>query len=778
MALTISDPNIAKLDSLIKKAVPKGPKGIPFLKNMLREITLKRPQDVGSKKYLLLAGELQARKSTAEKMKGAGPKPPSVMQSLTAPAPQDGLGLDMSQPAVRNLAAQNQMATIGGKPPAGNRGGIVAFQNTGYVNLPEDNLKRILEQARAAAARGDTKFNYIEVLEKFKKAGRPLPQTQAFQKIVQAATNQRIGGIGASPFDRNLKMPGPTVKGDPTKFQPKSVGQGGEVDRQVVRDRRVDRLVLNKAEQQAKIKADKLKAKAANKAANKAYFESGKRFLPKGVIGKSLGLVNPLSTYGKVPKGAAALLAAGDAGAGEDEIVKRMQAMKNFPDLYRQQNVLNPQGGISATTPVTIPEITTPTFSFGAVPDIYEEQGFMPAAKEVFSQVGNIMDKGLAPKVTPAGNLRNFETLSKLPQPVYNAIQEARSYGMKPDQINSLLRDETGNFGGLEALQSAISEIKPQATPVYPSSIKEEILSVNQSPVGGPLANGRGLVADAPPQSDLSMPSLDSLNNQLAELGFKNDFEDLKPKEVGDYVDTVNLAMEKAGYDKNYFAEAKTKLKEMQAQTKAEGKEGRALRLFEMGLGIMAGESPNAFVNIGKGAAPAVKGLAEDIKYYQKMDRDYNKEALSLEKAFQTSNRQTGIAAINMKEKAQDRFDKAQQERKLAKLALQKTIITGKFSVKAAKERSTFGGLGLGLGSGLSGLSASNRLNIQRQVKDILIKPDQKMHVARIMGVKPEQVDEEIAMQFIQRTLGMSGSGGSSGANFSYDPKTDNLLRN
>ena len=137
MALTISDPNIAKLDALIKKAIPQGPKGIPFLKNMLREITLKRPQDVGSKKYLLLAGELQARKNTAEKIKGAGPKPPSVMQSLTAPAPQEGLGLDMSQPAVRNLAAQNQMATIGGKPPAGKGGGIVAFQSTGFVNLQQ-----------------------------------------------------------------------------------------------------------------------------------------------------------------------------------------------------------------------------------------------------------------------------------------------------------------------------------------------------------------------------------------------------------------------------------------------------------------------------------------------------------------------------------------------------------------------------------------------------------------------------------------------------------------
>ena len=137
MALTITDPNIAKLDSLIKQAVPKGSKGIKFLENMLREITFKRPQDVGSKKYLLLAGELQARKNTAEKMKGAGPKPPSVIQSLTAPAPQDGLGLDMSQPAVRNLAAQNQMATIGGKPPAGKGGGIVAFQSTGFVNLQE-----------------------------------------------------------------------------------------------------------------------------------------------------------------------------------------------------------------------------------------------------------------------------------------------------------------------------------------------------------------------------------------------------------------------------------------------------------------------------------------------------------------------------------------------------------------------------------------------------------------------------------------------------------------
>lgn len=763
MALTISDPNIAKLDSLIKKAVPKGPVGIPFLKNMLREITLKRPQDVGSKKYLLLAGELQARKNMAEKNKGAGPKPPSVMQSLTAPAPQDGLGLDMSQPAVRNLAAQNQMATIGGKPPAGNRGGIVAFQNTGYVNLPEDNLKRLLEQARAAAARGDTKFNYIEVLEKFKKAGRPLPQTQAYQKIMQAAANQRIGGIGASPFGRDPKMPGPTVEGDTKKFQPKGVGQGREVDRQAVRNRRVDRLVLNKAEQQAKIKADKLKAKAANKAAKLAASQANKAsqrpFIRKlgGLSALNLGLSSTA------------------AGAGEDEIVKRMQAMQNFPDLYRQQNVLNPQGGISATTPVTIPEITTPTFSFGAVPDIYEEQGFIPAAGEVFSQVGNIIDKGLAPKVTPAGNLGNFETLSKLPQPVYDAIQEARSYGMKPEQINSLLRsgpDDT--FGGLEALQTAISEIKPQATPVDSSSIESEALVPQPAVETGPSVDNRGLVADAAPQSGFSVPSVNEIDALLNKAGVQTKFDDLAPKDISEHTTQINQALAASGYDASYIEDQKQRIEDMRAQTKAEGKEGRAYRLLEMGLGIMAGESPNAAVNIGKGAAPAVKGLAEDIKYYQKMDREYNKEAMSLEKAFQTSNRQTGIAALNMREKAQDRLDAARKNREAARTTVLTQYIKGGFDVKVAKESSSmfnpFGGLG-----GMNTTQARLKLQIGTQVQNFRKDPASMSALAKQLGKSMSEVtEEEIRNAVFQRAGIYGGSGGSSGVR-NFDPSSGTL---
>jgi hypothetical protein len=43
--------------------------------------------------------------------------------------------------------------------------------------------------------------------------------------------------------------------------------------------------------------------------------------------------------------------------------------------------------------------------------------------------------------------------------------------------------------------------------------------------------------------------------------------------------------------------------------------------LLEAGLGILGGESPYAFVNIGKGATPALQGLAKDIKEIQKTSR-------------------------------------------------------------------------------------------------------------------------------------------------------------
>jgi len=68
---------------------------------------------------------------------------------------------------------------------------------------------------------------------------------------------------------------------------------------------------------------------------------------------------------------------------------------------------------------------------------------------------------------------------------------------------------------------------------------------------------------------------------------------------------------------KAYIGE-NTAAKEELARMDEDARQQRAMRLLEAGLGIMGGESPYAFVNIGKGAQPALRGYAEDVAAQRK----------------------------------------------------------------------------------------------------------------------------------------------------------------
>ena len=98
-------------------------------------------------------------------------------------------------------------------------------------------------------------------------------------------------------------------------------------------------------------------------------------------------------------------------------------------------------------------------------------------------------------------------------------------------------------------------------------------------------------------------------------------------------------------------------------QSASDRKEAVNLRLLEAGLGIMAGESPHAFVNIGKGAAPALKGLAEDIKEIKKIDRERDKAMRDLAVADNQIASGMGLAALKTRESAQDRIARANESR-------------------------------------------------------------------------------------------------------------------
>ena len=85
-----------------------------------------------------------------------------------------------------------------------------------------------------------------------------------------------------------------------------------------------------------------------------------------------------------------------------------------------------------------------------------------------------------------------------------------------------------------------------------------------------------------------------------------------------------------AGFDFNIVKDQMKELAKEKEEVKGGKKEAINLRLLEAGLGILGGESPYAFVNIGKGATPALQGLAKDIKDIQKESRLLDKESRQL----------------------------------------------------------------------------------------------------------------------------------------------------
>jgi hypothetical protein len=92
--------------------------------------------------------------------------------------------------------------------------------------------------------------------------------------------------------------------------------------------------------------------------------------------------------------------------------------------------------------------------------------------------------------------------------------------------------------------------------------------------------------------------------------------------------------------------------RESRAQEK---KDAGWLRLAEAGLNIAGGESPYFAVNVGKGAAVALKGYAEDLKDQKKLDREDRKTLADIEQARRAEKAGNIKLASESYEKALDR---------------------------------------------------------------------------------------------------------------------------
>jgi hypothetical protein len=240
--------------------------------------------------------------------------------------------------------------------------------------------------------------------------------------------------------------------------------------------------------------------------------------------------------------------------------------------------------------------------------------------------------------------------------PGYNYPAEETISGVEPGVVGP-----STNKSSLEQLFSNIGAIMPsgigaetrQADEIVKARARAAAAGYGQADTGGvptqtlaqmeaaqaappqgaapPPAPTGGIADLATAQTQVAQPtSFEAVTNQAKELAKKYKTDSGTTKDFTafskEYVDTLK----NAGYDFDLVKNNISKLAEEKETLKGERKEATNLRLLEAGLGILGGESPYAFVNIGKGATPALQGLAKDIKDIKKTRRELDKETMQL----------------------------------------------------------------------------------------------------------------------------------------------------
>ena len=163
------------------------------------------------------------------------------------------------------------------------------------------------------------------------------------------------------------------------------------------------------------------------------------------------------------------------------------------------------------------------------------------------------------------------------------------------------------------------------------------------------------------------------------------DVESAKNENPEEFMTGIMGAMKKAGVDFDMMKNQIADLRAEKEKLKGSKSEAANLRLLEAGLGILGGESPYAFVNIGKGASPALKGFAEDIKDIQKQSRMLDKETRELARMQNELALGTAKFGMGSYERKQDRVARAQEAKARNKTQLLGTVLGGEYQLKASR---------------------------------------------------------------------------------------------
>jgi len=180
-----------------------------------------------------------------------------------------------------------------------------------------------------------------------------------------------------------------------------------------------------------------------------------------------------------------------------------------------------------------------------------------------------------------------------------------------------------------------------------------------------------------------------------------------------------------AGFDFNLMKNQIRDIRAEKEELKGSRKEAANLRLIEAGLGILGGESPYAFVNIGKGATPALKGLAEDLKDIKKEQRAYDKALRDVQLAENQIAAGVGAGAMRRRDSAMERADRAAERMETNKVSMAQSLLsadTQRYVADTARETA-----GLQRAETAEATRRNNALTLARQQVQAAMQRDPRL---------------------------------------------------
>ena len=320
-----------------------------------------------------------------------------------------------------------------------------------------------------------------------------------------------------------------------------------------------------------------------------------------------------------------------------------------------------PQAGLGAIAPQGQPQAQG--IDQIPVPDqMFEPQGMAGGGIVTFSNGGIPLQTRLRLRemMTPQEQAV-FDRTGVIPEYLQNRIQEVTPPPQDPRAGNPDLRAPVRMEGGRPVA------VLPQATPSTAEMAVDAMPSANLSGINmQPLiSRATDLATALRPREMQAVPTVEEASTQTSEL------------------------LGASGYNEQALQQIKNDIQAQRESMAGDKREAMNLRLIEAGLGIMGGESPYAFANIGKGAAPALKGLSEDIKDMKKAERDLRLAEQNL--LLKQNEAAMGKARITQGaiDKAQDRLDRQQETFERTKIDLTKTLLSGEVQERLA--RASFG---------------------------------------------------------------------------------------